>query len=336
MREPAFNIDKWHISAENPPELASSVRIRMTEEGWPEPVIRMRLREGARARHLWRVDKTLAAAYDYLLEASGIAPDATAMMVLLTLDTGGLGGRGGYEGAATMRLLSGLGKGRWQATDGEAWAAAARQAILYLSASHEATVSPETVSMFIREFANAREMQWLVAESLRRMRDSKDSECATAWETVAEYALEEAYRLRNEYLERAGGRRIIACAQEAESTGEPIEKVLDRTPDEPDDGTIAACDAAINLAVRWGVGVAKRADLPSWGGDAIDRMERGHHAVARRAIMNGSRCGAACAHEADVHDCPICEPHVGFICRPPCQACLAEGRDTCVCDQSDA
>lgn len=50
--------------------------------------------------------------------------------LLCLLDTAGVGGRDGVEGASTTRLpcFSGLGKGRKQASDGEAWTSAIRMA----------------------------------------------------------------------------------------------------------------------------------------------------------------------------------------------------------------
>lgn len=49
----------------------------------------------------------------------------------------------------------------------------------------------------------------------------------------------------------------------------------------------------------------------------------GHTGLEALVVLAKGRCGIKCAHATDVHDCPNCDPHVGFECAPihPCAAC---------------
>lgn len=97
----------------------------------------------AAARHKWRVERAIEAALTWVvgetldfgafMEALRGA-QASALMVkcwwVLTLEVGGIGGVGGYEGSGTARhpAFRRCGKGRKQANDGNAWDAAILEA----------------------------------------------------------------------------------------------------------------------------------------------------------------------------------------------------------------
>ena len=101
------------------------------------------------------------AAAEIILDAGGVerhaarvaAADAAAAvcgrlaMLALVLDAVGVGGTRGLEGAATLRLppFRGLGSGRKQARDGEAWSAALRFALLSSWTTVEVELTPEGV-----------------------------------------------------------------------------------------------------------------------------------------------------------------------------------------------
>lgn len=72
-------------------------------------------------RHRSRVEATITAAVEYAGTVEG------AVLVLLA-ELIGIGGRYGVEGAATARILNTLGKGRWHASDGRVYYAAAHEA----------------------------------------------------------------------------------------------------------------------------------------------------------------------------------------------------------------
>jgi len=84
----------------------------------------------APARHAWRVEKTIAAAAAVLGN-----PCRVMQAALIALDLHGTGGTAGCGAGAgeTVSLRApwarGLGKGRWQASDGRAYRAAAEQAL---------------------------------------------------------------------------------------------------------------------------------------------------------------------------------------------------------------
>lgn len=95
-------------------------------------------------RHKWRVEQTI--------EAARNAPCGLAEgLGLLLLDVCGLGGeRGtGWNGRTERyRLFSKLGKGRWQASDGDAYRVAAMDAL----ESHRVRVLPELEGDNVSEF----------------------------------------------------------------------------------------------------------------------------------------------------------------------------------------
>lgn len=95
------------------------------------------LRETAPARHAWRVAQTIEAARAAAPSPRPVGMDLDAYAAgLLVLDLLGIGGREGVEGLGTLRvpaLAVRLGRGRWQATDGDAYRAAAREAISQLN-----------------------------------------------------------------------------------------------------------------------------------------------------------------------------------------------------------
>jgi len=90
------------------------------------------------ARHAARVEATLAAATQWLL-ANSEHVDQSAMphnlAWLLILELHGVGGplNAGGKDASTSRILKSLGKGRWQASDGAAYRAAALAALTSVS-----------------------------------------------------------------------------------------------------------------------------------------------------------------------------------------------------------
>jgi len=107
----------------------------LVELGLEEADREIILKATAKERHLWRVTESTCAAWQYAREHAQDMPlddrDHFARFVLL-VDAAGLGGRGGWggSGSSTRRILTSLGKGRWQATDGRAWRAAAIEAAI--------------------------------------------------------------------------------------------------------------------------------------------------------------------------------------------------------------
>ena len=91
----------------------------LEEAGVTGPAAELVLRATAPVRHKARVQA--------VLDACG---SAAATLLVAILDLVGIGGWAGGTGEATDRhpMLSGLGKGRKQATDGDAWTAAIKEA----------------------------------------------------------------------------------------------------------------------------------------------------------------------------------------------------------------
>ena len=101
-------------------------------EGLPTEIAEILIRESAPARHAWRVDQAYQAARAVVFpgpRALGYE-DSLLIWAVLAADLVGVGGRDGCQGFGTVRLpvLSGLGKGRKQASDGPAWTAAIAEA----------------------------------------------------------------------------------------------------------------------------------------------------------------------------------------------------------------
>ena len=131
---------------------ASQVREACEQAGLEGAALELFIAAGAPARHRARVLATIraaivaanaaAAAGGRLAEAwvaatttgtpaeGGAARILAVAWALVALDVGGVGGRHCVEGAASARMgwARGLGKGRWHASDGDAWRAAAEGA----------------------------------------------------------------------------------------------------------------------------------------------------------------------------------------------------------------
>lgn len=84
----------------------------------------------APARHAWRCQQTVVAG----LSALGDRAEHALVAALIALDLHGVGGpsNAGGAGSGTLRArwARSLGKGRWQASDGGAWRAAAESSLL--------------------------------------------------------------------------------------------------------------------------------------------------------------------------------------------------------------
>jgi hypothetical protein len=104
------------------------------EAGFQGPALELITHAGATFRHKSRVDDTLEAA----LEAAGNRCELTAAF-MIAIDLGGIGGALGLSGESTVRapMFQGLGKGRWQASDGAAYRAAAEEALCRLRRGRE-------------------------------------------------------------------------------------------------------------------------------------------------------------------------------------------------------
>jgi hypothetical protein len=103
----------------------------------PESAIEALLKESALDRHNWRTGQALEAAKRWVvncwrMEENKIGANVVRASVsaVLFADCFGVGGHLGVGGASTRRhpALTGLGKGRKNATDGPAWSAAIRAA----------------------------------------------------------------------------------------------------------------------------------------------------------------------------------------------------------------
>lgn len=91
------------------------------------------LRETGRERHQFRVQAAITAAEEYYLKISNLDRDESSPAIMMATaaailwaDVIGIGGRDNCEGGCTLRhpALRECGKGRKQATDGDAWSAA--------------------------------------------------------------------------------------------------------------------------------------------------------------------------------------------------------------------
>ena len=101
-------------------ETRKELEERLLLAGVPGRALEALLKETGLARHKWRVTQAIDAA---LAATDGCR---TAAAWVLLSDMYGVGGKGGVSGDGTSRhpALERLGKGRKQATDGEAWSAA--------------------------------------------------------------------------------------------------------------------------------------------------------------------------------------------------------------------
>ena len=109
------------------------LEVELTALGVSGDALEALLRETGRERHQFRVQAAITAAEEYYLKVSNLDRDEaspeitqTAAAAILWSDVIGIGGRDNCEGGCTLRhpALRECGKGRKQATDGEAWDAA--------------------------------------------------------------------------------------------------------------------------------------------------------------------------------------------------------------------
>ena len=99
-------------------------------------------RETAQARHAWRVEEAEAAARKAAKEVYGEGTSVLHLIALMLAELAGVGGKDGVAGAGTDRLdaFAQLGKGRKQASDGDAWTAAIRGSLHRLALSRRTAV----------------------------------------------------------------------------------------------------------------------------------------------------------------------------------------------------
>lgn len=157
---------------------------------WPDFYREARLAETAGLRHASRVSATMGAA---LQAASSVVPSYAAgdpvyekrkqrlAEVLILLDLGGVGGRGGYSGGATRRMpwARGLGTSRWQAGDGSAWYAAAQDAV----GEAPAISLDDAADLFCLDLLEDSH-EWTTAYAARRVLGAETPEEAHAWDEV--------------------------------------------------------------------------------------------------------------------------------------------------------
>lgn len=140
---------------------------------------------GASERADWRIAATIDAALGVFSPSDEVRAAACAalrgeqydrdvlrpVVTLLHVDLGGIGGTGGYKGGATdrMRVFSRLGAGRWQARDGGAWEAAAKNALECLGYPHESLRLDPLDIIKVIDVVDPIDRGWLVAECLRQI-----------------------------------------------------------------------------------------------------------------------------------------------------------------------
>jgi len=136
------------------PPLRRDAEAQLRERGVSGPALELLAGLAARARHDWRVHRTVVEAlryvghpapetraaqmlgYTYEVLEADVADDTydAPAMGVIAADLVGIGGpRYDTEGCATARVLDQLGAGRWQARDGEAWRGAADSAVLLVA-----------------------------------------------------------------------------------------------------------------------------------------------------------------------------------------------------------
>jgi hypothetical protein len=134
--------------------------------GFTGPAVDLVISAGAQARHNSRVEDTAQAA----LAAADGCPLTAAF--LLALDLGGIGGPLGIAGTATDRMpaFSALGKGRWNATDGPAYRAAAEAALRRISAPNLLTARCSAAGVYASWYGQSGhaffEWSWFSARGL--------------------------------------------------------------------------------------------------------------------------------------------------------------------------
>jgi hypothetical protein len=137
-------------------------------------VVDLHVRATAGDRHASRIataDAMVRAAY----------PDATPRQLgaICALEAGGVGGPGGYSGDSTSRMswAASLGKGRKQATDGQAWTAAITAAGHNLLPGGPSTADVAAAA----EVLAGSDLEWPLAWALRRALGTRDDiEASTA------------------------------------------------------------------------------------------------------------------------------------------------------------
>lgn len=89
---------------------------------------------------------------------------------LILLDLHGIGGRGGFTGDSTTRMswAGALGKGRWHASDGGAWRAAAEAAVVALGFSPESGLPPQDFADLL-DHVSTPDTHWIVAYATHQM-----------------------------------------------------------------------------------------------------------------------------------------------------------------------
>lgn len=224
---------------------------------------------GAAMRHLARVDTTVAVARAAAAEQlgqgeSGSAKERLLMWALLTLDLNGLGGHadagllGGQSGATIRRPeFKKLGKGRWLASDGGAWRAAAEGAVEKIAewfGENRPQMVPRGSQIFVRSQIGARydpiEVEvpvpnddWTEAyargQLLRLGQISEEAQCDENWQReVEEWSVVAFPPVNEEEATQAGRawaeRRAYGC--------------LDRQPWSPT-AVEAACDCPAPKAI---------------------------------------------------------------------------------------
>lgn len=99
-------------------------------------------RETAAVRHAWRIEEAEAAARKAAEEVYGAGTSVLHLIALMLAELAGVGGQDGVSGVGTDRLnaFAQLGKGRKQASDGDAWTAAIRASLHRLALSRRTAV----------------------------------------------------------------------------------------------------------------------------------------------------------------------------------------------------
>lgn len=169
--------------------------------GWesiPTLARELRVKATAPERHRARVAATIKAAMDYLYDlpedAERIVPLRDLLFpapllgreeyaawtdlrsvrrrtaALILLDLHGIGGRGGFTGDSTARMswAGALGKGRWHASDGGAWRAAADAAVVALGFSPESGLPPQDFTDLL-DHVSIPDAHWIVAYATHQM-----------------------------------------------------------------------------------------------------------------------------------------------------------------------
>lgn len=136
---------------------AQSLRAELAENDVPADVIEAVVGAEAPLRHRARVDATIAASEEAArnLVSDWADPEVKVLGAFLRLlDLVGTGGHLGLQGLGTTRMAwaQGLGKGRFQASDGSAWKAALEQSIAWSDINID-TWNPKNAGPILLVFA---------------------------------------------------------------------------------------------------------------------------------------------------------------------------------------